>query len=342
MFYKRITGFVATMIAAYLMQTYWALVVGTLAGRLIGTLISYRMHAMRPRLSFVKFREIFAISQWMLVRSAGQYLDGSLHKILVGGRADSAVLGGYTLASEISAMPSTELLAPINRALYPAFVAARENLSELKRLFMLTQGIQTLIGIPAGVGLAMVAEEAVALLLGTKWLPAVPFVQALALVGALSAISTSGGYVLLTLGRISQVALLSWLQIGFFLVGSFLLFPQADAQMLATIRLSTVGAGLALTLLLLKGALTNLTLRDIFSTISRPVLAAATMAGALYLVDQHLTFHVLPMLTIKILLGSTSYTLMVLLLWILAGRPIGAEAYALTKATKLIKRRNPA
>lgn len=342
MFYKRITGFVATMIAAYLMQTYWALVVGTLAGRLIGTLISYRMHSMRPHLSFVKFHEIFAISQWMLVSSSGQYLDGSLHKILVGRRADSAVLGGYTLASEISAMPSTELLAPINRALYPAFVAARENLSELKRLFMLTQGIQTLIGIPAGVGLAMVAEEAVAVLLGTKWLPAVPFVQALALVGALSAISTSGGYVLLTLGRISQVALLSWVQIGFFLVGSFLLFPQADAQMLATIRLSTVGGGLALTLWLLKGALTNLTLRDIFSTISRPVLAAVTMAGALYLVDQHLTFHVLPMLTIKILLGSTSYTLMVLLLWILAGRPIGAEAYALTKATKLIKRRNPA
>lgn len=84
------------MIAAYLMQTYWALVVGTSAGRLIGTLISYCMHAMRPRLSFVKFREIFAISQWMLVSSAGQYLDGSLHKILVGRRADSAVLGGYT------------------------------------------------------------------------------------------------------------------------------------------------------------------------------------------------------------------------------------------------------
>lgn len=89
----------------------------------------------------------------------------------------------------------------------------------------------------------MVAEEAVALLLGTKWLPAVPFVQALALVGALHAISTSGGYVLLTLGRISQVALLSWLQIGFFLTGSFLLVPQADAQMLAIIRLFTVGAG---------------------------------------------------------------------------------------------------
>lgn len=339
MFYKRITGFVATMIAAYLMQTYWALVVGTLAGRVIGTLISYRMHAMRPRLSFVKFREIFAISQWMLVRSAGQYLDGSLHKILVGRRADSAVLGGYTLASEISAMPSTELLAPINRALYPAFVAARENLSELKRLFMLTQGIQTLIGIPAGVGLAMVAEEAVALLLGTKWLPAVPFVQALALVGALSAISTSGGYVLLTLGRISQVALLSWLQIGFFLIGSFLLFPQADAQMLATIRLSTVGAGLALTLWLLKGALTNLTLRDIFSTISRPVLAAVTMAGTLYLADQQIDLSPPLMLAVKVPLGALSYAVAILIMWTMARRPSGAEAYVLEKLAAFLKKR---
>lgn len=339
MFAKRITGFVATMVAAWVMQSYWALVVGTFAGRTLGTLISYRMHAMRPRPSLEKIREIFAVSQWMLVRSAGQYLDGSLHKMIVGRRADSAVLGGYTLADEISAMPSTELLAPINRALFPAFVAARDNLTELKRLFLLAQGVQTLVGIPAGIGLAMVASEAVALLLGGKWLPAVPFVQILAIVGAIQAITTSGGYVLITLGRIGVVAAIAWVQIGLFVFGAFVLVPQANPEALAMIRLATVGTGLAVVFWLLMRSLTNLTVRDIARTIARPLLAAAAMAGALHYLDQALTIGLLPLLITKIVLGAATYAAAIFTFWAAFGRPEGAESYALGKINAFLEAR---
>lgn len=331
MFLKRITSFVTTITAAVLMQSYWALVIGTIIGRLAGTLISYRMHPMRPRPSLEKFREIFAVSQWMLVRSSGLYLDGNLHKMIVGRRADSAVLGGYTLADEISAMPSTELLAPINRALFPAFVAARENLAELKRLFLLAQGVQTLVGIPAGVGLAMVANEAVIVLLGEKWLPAVPFVQVLALVGAIQAITTSGGYVLITLGRMSQVALIAWGQIGLFVLGAFAAMPQADAGNIALIRLATVGAGLGVVLWFLMRALTNLSTLDLLRTTSRPLLATAGMAGIVHEVDGLLTFGDLPMLVAKMTVGALAYLLLILGLWWMAGKPEGAESYVLGK-----------
>lgn len=343
MFLKRITSFVTTITAAVLMQSYWALVIGTIIGRLAGTLISYRMHPMRPRPSLEKFREIFAVSQWMLVRSSGLYLDGNLHKMIVGRRADSAVLGGYTLADEISAMPSTELLAPINRALFPAFVAARENLAELKRLFLLAQGVQTLVGIPAGVGLAMVANEAVIVLLGEKWLPAVPFVQVLALVGAIQAITTSGGYVLITLGRMSQVALIAWGQIGLFVLGAFAAMPQADAGNIALIRLATVGAGLGVVLWFLMRALPNIGLRNIIGTISRPLLAVGAMAGVLYEVNAMLALGPLPMLITKVVLGASAYIAAIVTLWRIAGKPDGSESYALGKlkvaSTQFMKKR---
>lgn len=339
MFAKRIAGFVATMLAAWVMQSYWALVVGTFAGRTLGTLISYRMHAMRPHLSFEKLKEIFSVSQWLLIHSSGQYLDANLHKILVGRRTDSAVLGGYTLADEISAMPSTELLAPINRALFPAFVAARDNLAELKRLFLLAQGIQTLVGIPAGVGLAMVASEAVAVLLGEKWMPAVPFVQVLALVGAIQAITTSGGYVLITLGRVSAVALIVWAQIALFLIGAFALIPDADAGALAAIRLGTVGIGLTVVFVLLLRNLGNLSLFDIARTINRPLIATGVMAGVLYQLDQTLSMAALPMLAVKITLGAIAYALTVVSVWALMGRPEGSESYVSAKAKSLLTAR---
>jgi O-antigen/teichoic acid export membrane protein len=79
-FTKRIAGFLATIAAAWFLRSYWALVIGTLVSKTTGVLLSYAMHPMRPRISFEKFREIFGVSQWMLIRSIGGYLDNNLTK----------------------------------------------------------------------------------------------------------------------------------------------------------------------------------------------------------------------------------------------------------------------
>jgi lipopolysaccharide exporter len=205
-----------------------------------GVLLSYQMHPMRPRFSLEKLKEIFSVSQWMLVNSIASYVNRNLDKILIGRRANATIVGGYTLADEISAMPSTEVLAPLNRVLFPAFVAAKNDLAELKRLYLLAQGVQSLLGISAGVGLALVAHDAVLVLLGAKWLFVVPFVQVLALANVVEAITTSGRYVLLTMGKIRSTALVNWLQVVLFAIGALLVLPEGDALQLASIRVVTV------------------------------------------------------------------------------------------------------
>ena len=57
-FSKRIVAFLVTVTSAWLLHSYWALVFGTLAGRIFGVFLSYRMVAMRPRLCTEKMREI--------------------------------------------------------------------------------------------------------------------------------------------------------------------------------------------------------------------------------------------------------------------------------------------
>src|SRR5690349_10908401 len=66
---KRLAGFAVTVTAAWLLRSYWALVIGTLASSAFGVALSYVMHPMRPRARLTKMREIFAVSQWMIVRS---------------------------------------------------------------------------------------------------------------------------------------------------------------------------------------------------------------------------------------------------------------------------------
>lgn len=338
-FLKRIAGFLATIFAAWLLHSYWALVIGTLAGRSFGVFLSYRMHPMRPRLSLEKLKEIFSVSQWMLVNSIASYVNRNLDKILIGRRANATIVGGYTLADEISAMPSTEVLAPLNRVLFPAFVAAKNDLTELKRLYLLAQGVQSLLGISAGVGLALVAREAVLVLLGAKWLFVVPFVQVLALANVVESITTSGRYVLLTMGKIRSAALVNWLQVALFATGALLVLPGGDALQLASIRVVTVLAEFLVSLWLLMQTLNNVGVTDIIRTVLRPLLATGAMALAVISIGQTMELGPLAMLIVKIVIGMASFPAAILLMWWAAGKPSGAESYLLDKAISILARR---
>ena len=338
-FLKRVAGFTVTILAAWILRSYWALVIGTLAGRAFGVFLSYRMHPMRPRISFEKMREIFSVSQWVLLNNIGNYLNRNLHRLLVGSRAPTAIVGGYVLADEISSMPSTEVLAPLNRVLFPAFVAARHDPEELKRLFLLAQGVQCLLGISAGVGLVLVAQEAVHVLLGEKWLFIVPFIQVLGFANVIDAIATSSGCVFITLGRVRLSALINWTQTFIFVVSTLAVFPDADAIHIGWLRVLAVLLGLAFSLWFLLQVLENVRLSEVAGTIVRPLMGTAVMALFVHSAGEMFHFTPLVALAVKISVGLAVFPATVLSLWWLAGRPKGAEAYLLNEILARMNRR---
>lgn len=326
-FAKRIFGFFVTVLLAFTWQSYWSLVAGSIAGRLIGVVLSYSMHPMRPRLSIERFSNIFSVSQWTLVQGIGGYLGSNVDRFIIGGRASSTVIGGYTVANEISAMPTSEILAPLNRVLFPAFVGAKENLSELKRMFLMAQAVQCLIAIPASIGLALVAEEAVTVLLGEKWLLAAPFIQILAIIHAVHAITTSAGYVIVTMGKMRYIALATWSQLAVFGGTIAMFLPEAGPVEVATIRLVATCLGLFLVFWLLKQVLPNLRAWEIGVGLIRPLLGALLMALAVVWIGGLLSMSTIWILMIKISLGATIYMAAIILLWTAVGRPQGAESY---------------
>ena len=118
-FFRRIAGFVVTIALAFWLHSYWAMVVGAIVGRIVGVAISYWLHDYRPRFSLVRLKEIWSFSQWILIRNLGDYGVMQVDKFLVGRRTDASTMGSYALADEIASMPSTELLAPLSRVLFP-------------------------------------------------------------------------------------------------------------------------------------------------------------------------------------------------------------------------------
>lgn len=338
-FSKRIAGFLATAFLAWTFHSYWALVFGTLTGRATGVVLSYILHPMRARPSLEKFGEIFAVSQWMLVNSIGNYLNNNLHKTLVGRWTNATTMGGYTLADEISAMPATEILSPLNRVLFPAFVRVKHNLEELKRHFLLAQGLQSLIAIPASLGLALVAKLTVLVLLGEKWMIVVPFIQILALTNIVQAISTSTGYVLLALGKNRSATLTTWVQLVLFATIALVVLNHPQAMEIAWLRLGVVVTGLFVALIMLMRVMPSVSLLDLIRNVIRPLLASLVMAFAVRSVESMINASPVPTLLACVAAGGIVYTLTMLGMWTLAGRPEGAESYLIAKAVGIYQRR---
>lgn len=330
LFCKRFSGFVVTLLAAWLLRSYWALVWGTLCGRLVGVLCSYRLHPMRPRLSLARVRDILVVSRWLLVRTSGSFFEGQLHRVVVGRHDNASVMGAYTMAGDISSMPSSELLMPINRVLFPAFVKLRTRPEELKRIFLLAQGVQCLIAIPASAGLALVAPQLVLWMLGPQWAMAVPFVQILALANLASAMLSSTTCLLIALEQVRVLALFTWAQVALFVLLAFGLSGAAQALQVAWLRLLVSAlSDLALASLLLQ-VFEPLHLHELLRGVLRPVLAALAMAaGVLLLEAQWVQPDTLALLIAKIVCGVVAYSAALALLWHAAGQPDGAEAYLL-------------
>ena len=121
---------------------------------------------------------------------------------------------------------------------------------------------------PAAIGPILVSSEAVRLLLGEKWMSAVPFVEIFALISFLTSIATSGWYVLLTLGKIRLMAISSWVQVGLFATLALVVFPEAGALEIANLYLAVVTLGLIALVMLLLRELKGLRFRDIVASIS--------------------------------------------------------------------------
>jgi O-antigen/teichoic acid export membrane protein len=197
---KRLVGFLVTACAAVAFRSYWALVAGTVIGRLAGVLLSYAMHPYRPRPSLGATRELFSFSGWMLANNAVLVAIVRFPHFLIGRLYGSGALGLFTIAYEFATLPVTELASPMNRALLPAYSRLALHPRELRETFLDMAALVMTVALPASVGIAVLAEPIVRLVLGAAWIEAVPLMRVLALSAAFIAVQTQNGLLLIALG----------------------------------------------------------------------------------------------------------------------------------------------
>ncbi len=102
--------------------------------------------------------------------------------ILIAGRSFSpSELGFYTTALFLAQIFVTKVVPPLNEVAFSAYTQIQDDSVAVAAGFLKSVRVVMILALPFCFGLAAVAEPAVAVLLGDKWLPTAPIVQLLAL-----------------------------------------------------------------------------------------------------------------------------------------------------------------
>jgi O-antigen/teichoic acid export membrane protein len=325
-------GILAAMTTAVLLHSYVAMLVGMGINRTLRVIMSYRMHPYRPSLSLRAWRGLAGYSLWTWLLSLAVLVRDRCDSLLIGRLMNPAAVGFYNVGAEIAALPTTELIEPLGRAAFSGFAAGRQQQEDVGETFLRLIGSASLITLPAGVGLSLVAAPVVALAFGPDWMQAVPVLRILSL-----------GFTIMVFGHLSLHLLSAHALLGR-LVGITLASAAARVALLVVLipgfGLAGAATGAAAAVLLeqlltIATALRRFRIgpRRTVLRIWRPALAtvamAAALAGASWTETQSMTG-----LAASVAGGAAIYSAVLLTLWAVSGCPDGAE----TDILKLLRR----
>lgn len=337
---RRLIGLATVLPLAFLLRSYWALLVGIVLGRITGMLLSYVAHPYRPRFSLAARHELLRFSRWVLVVNVLGFFLQRASDLVIGRTLGSGPLGVYSIAVEVASLPTTDLVAPINRAVYPAFAKIAHDRTRLKEEYLAAMGIIALVALPAAMGLAAVGAPLVILLLGEKWLAAVPLIQALAFLGAVQFPYTNAYAVFLAVGKPEyqvkvhalHVPVLVGLMI--FLTGRYGIVGAAWATVVTGFVVVPISLALVFRELRIR-------LAEFLGVLWRPAVAATAMYAVMTTVGGGAhppgTLATVMYLAMLVSSGGMIYVLVVLGLWWSVGAPSTAERRLLSQGRDVLR-----
>ncbi|MDB5701410.1 MAG: putative rane protein of unknown function with polysaccharide biosynthesis protein domain [Sphingomonadales bacterium] len=177
----KVLAFVSSVAVAYHLHNHWALVVGIVASPVGMLVASYIAAPYRPRLSFQGWRVFAGFLGWTTASQLVSAINWQCDRLLLGRFVSLHRLGQFSLANDLAYLPEQALIKPIMRPLMVAFSHVRDDPARLAEAYTKAVTAVFALGLPIMTGLSLLADPAVRLMLGGKWLEAVPILQWLAL-----------------------------------------------------------------------------------------------------------------------------------------------------------------
>jgi PST family polysaccharide transporter len=261
----------------------WSLVWGQIGGAIITTVVLWIAIPWRPSFSgsLVVARRMLGYGGKIVSVNIISAIVHDADFVVVGRMLGATALGFYTMAYRIPEMAITMVIWVIGKVAFPVYSKLRDDVPGLRAAFLVTLRYLSILTVPAGVGLAILASLFIEVFFGERWSEAASAMQALAIAGCIRSLGSHAGDVYKATGRpdilvklgiaraIVLVPAMIWAA-GYGILG------VAIAQIVVT-SLSTVAN------LVIAGRVLSLSVFELIAEFRDAIAASALMSIVLYI-----------------------------------------------------------
>lgn len=205
-----LTSLVWTIGLAAWLHSYWALFLGTLAGVIIGSTLSWTLERWRPSLqvSFSGTRQLLSFGANVTGFNILNYLARNADNVLIAKSWGATPLGLYDRSYRLMMFPIQSINQPLARVMLPTLRRVRDDPLRYRRMFLLAIRALSLISVPGIMAGAMCSREVISILLGERWNDAGPIFFWLSLAAVTQPVSNATGWLFMSSDR--SRAMMQW------------------------------------------------------------------------------------------------------------------------------------
>ena len=191
----------ATLGLAWYGAGVWSLVLGSLTGAAVRTLMLATGGLVRPSFRLAGVRKFLAVGgAVMFGRLTWQIVYQS--DVLIGARRLGVTeIGAYSVALQLATLPMQRIMSVLNQVALPAVARLQDDTERLRQRLVEASRLLAAVSVPMMWGISAIAPELVRVVLGQKWGDAVFPLQAISLIVPLRMISATFSTATLGIGR---------------------------------------------------------------------------------------------------------------------------------------------
>jgi O-antigen/teichoic acid export membrane protein len=304
-----ISSGIIALIGAMLGFGVWSLVILQLSMSLLSTFLLWINIKWIPSLVFSgeSFKRLYSFGYKLLLSGLIDTIYNNIYYVIIGRLYSTVQLGYYTQAVKFRDIASQTVTNSIQRVTYPALSSMQDDNDKLTHGYRKVIKTTTFLYFPFIVGLMIIAPIIITLLLGERWIKAIPYFQLLCVVGMLYPINSINLNILKVKGRSDLFLLLEVIKKGMLTV-LLVLAVWLDTGIMGLITAAIINSPFALLVN------THYTAREIsytrrqqFMDLMPTLLISLLMGIVIYYSGQVLPKVLILKLILQILIGVIVY-----------------------------------
>ena len=180
---SNLIGGAAGLAAAWSGWGAWSLVVQRGVTELVGTLMAWQAYPWWPALRFSTrvLRELSGYSVTMTYTQVLYVAVVRVQDVIIGRFIGTAAVGQYRTAWRTVELISQGVIMPFTQVALPTLGRLQDDLPAFRKAYLRITAVCSAVAVPAIVGFAVLAPDAIPLVFGPEWAPAAPVAQVLGL-----------------------------------------------------------------------------------------------------------------------------------------------------------------